>query len=498
MTTLAEGHGPGAAGAAVRRLDHQPHGHQRRDQRAEQARPASCPTAPASRRGHQGPRERVAAPVRSPRACPSGSADQVIAERLHQRHPVGRARRPTSAPRRSSTTPTRAATSTGPLIAAIGRVESNHGRYGGNALDANGVSRPGIYGIPLDGGNGTAEDHRHRRRPVRQRHAVRPRGRPDAVHPLDLVGRRRGRRRRRRAQPAGHRRRGARDRGLPLLRRRGPLHRPRASGPRSTATTTARTTSTSCCRSCEAYADGDFTSVPTSSAGTTTFTPDYGDSVFSSGTRGFHYPKAKGGKGGSGGPGGSGGARQHRRRQHRSAAPTGAAPASRQRPAAPAAATSGRRASRSSETVTGDRRADRPSTRHQPVVDTLGGAEATPSCAASSPRSPADSSAVINAWRVRPALDRHDATPQASRLIPTHARRAARAPWRRPARLDRCRRARAVHQPHEPEIARRRTSRVGSAALRSHLGQRAGQAGGRRPRRPSRSGSRRRRRGGSR
>ena len=43
------------------------------------------------------------------------------------------------------------------LIAAIGRVESNHGRYGGNALDSNGVSRPGIYGIPLDGGNGTAQ-----------------------------------------------------------------------------------------------------------------------------------------------------------------------------------------------------------------------------------------------------------------------------------------------------------------------------------------------------
>jgi membrane-bound lytic murein transglycosylase B len=41
------------------------------------------------------------------------------------------------------------------LIGAIGRVESNHGRYGGNTLDANGVSRPGIYGIPLDGSNGT-------------------------------------------------------------------------------------------------------------------------------------------------------------------------------------------------------------------------------------------------------------------------------------------------------------------------------------------------------
>ncbi|MGN6574629.1 MAG: lytic murein transglycosylase [Nocardioides sp.] len=43
------------------------------------------------------------------------------------------------------------------LIAAIGRVESDHGRYGGNTLSAKGVSTPGIYGIPLDGSNGTAK-----------------------------------------------------------------------------------------------------------------------------------------------------------------------------------------------------------------------------------------------------------------------------------------------------------------------------------------------------
>jgi len=42
------------------------------------------------------------------------------------------------------------------LIAAIGRVESDHGRFGGNALDDQGTARPGIYGIPLDGSNGTA------------------------------------------------------------------------------------------------------------------------------------------------------------------------------------------------------------------------------------------------------------------------------------------------------------------------------------------------------
>ena len=42
------------------------------------------------------------------------------------------------------------------LVAAIGRVESNHGRYGGNRVGADGVSTPGIYGIPLDGSNNTA------------------------------------------------------------------------------------------------------------------------------------------------------------------------------------------------------------------------------------------------------------------------------------------------------------------------------------------------------
>lgn len=41
------------------------------------------------------------------------------------------------------------------LIAAIGRVESDHGRFGGNTLGTDGVSRPGIYGIPLDGDNNT-------------------------------------------------------------------------------------------------------------------------------------------------------------------------------------------------------------------------------------------------------------------------------------------------------------------------------------------------------
>lgn len=40
-------------------------------------------------------------------------------------------------------------------IAGIGRVESDHGRYGASEIDADGVTRPGIVGIPLDGSDGT-------------------------------------------------------------------------------------------------------------------------------------------------------------------------------------------------------------------------------------------------------------------------------------------------------------------------------------------------------
>lgn len=41
------------------------------------------------------------------------------------------------------------------LVAAIGRVESNHGQYGGSELNSDGVATPGIFGIALDGSRGT-------------------------------------------------------------------------------------------------------------------------------------------------------------------------------------------------------------------------------------------------------------------------------------------------------------------------------------------------------
>jgi Peptidase family M23/Transglycosylase SLT domain len=42
------------------------------------------------------------------------------------------------------------------VVAAIGKVESNHGRFGGSTVRADGIVSPPIIGIALDGSNGTA------------------------------------------------------------------------------------------------------------------------------------------------------------------------------------------------------------------------------------------------------------------------------------------------------------------------------------------------------
>jgi membrane-bound lytic murein transglycosylase B len=42
-------------------------------------------------------------------------------------------------------------------LAGIGRVESDHGRYSGASVDADGVARPRIIGVPLDGSSGVRE-----------------------------------------------------------------------------------------------------------------------------------------------------------------------------------------------------------------------------------------------------------------------------------------------------------------------------------------------------
>jgi membrane-bound lytic murein transglycosylase B len=43
------------------------------------------------------------------------------------------------------------------LVAAIGRVESDHGRANGNSLTDDGIAKPGIFGPALDGRHGTSE-----------------------------------------------------------------------------------------------------------------------------------------------------------------------------------------------------------------------------------------------------------------------------------------------------------------------------------------------------
>ncbi len=43
------------------------------------------------------------------------------------------------------------------LVAAIGRVESDHGRTNNNVLSDDGLAQPGIYGIALDGSGGTSQ-----------------------------------------------------------------------------------------------------------------------------------------------------------------------------------------------------------------------------------------------------------------------------------------------------------------------------------------------------
>ncbi len=42
-------------------------------------------------------------------------------------------------------------------LAAVGRVESDHGRLGRSDLDADGVTRPSVVGVALDGSSGVAE-----------------------------------------------------------------------------------------------------------------------------------------------------------------------------------------------------------------------------------------------------------------------------------------------------------------------------------------------------
>ena len=192
-----------------------------------------------------------------------------------------------------------------PLVAAIGRVESDHGRYGGNVLSAEGVSQPGIYGIPLDGSNGTA------------RISDTDAGQYDndetfdrAVGPMQfipstwsVVG----------VDGDGDGKRNPQDIDDAALATAVYL----CSGDEDLSTRAGQESAVFRYNNSdeyvslvlsimETYASGDYSAVPTSSSGSTTFTPSYGDSVLGGGTRGYTPPKSNGPGGSSGGTGGGG------------------------------------------------------------------------------------------------------------------------------------------------------------------------------------------------
>ena len=101
------------------------------------------------------PRRACPSPLRSPRR-PAGARDSVIASASTRGIPAAAF----AAYQRAEQVINSADASCNPtwqLVAAIGRVESDHGRYGGSVLGNDGKSRPGIYGIPLDGTDRTAE-----------------------------------------------------------------------------------------------------------------------------------------------------------------------------------------------------------------------------------------------------------------------------------------------------------------------------------------------------
>jgi hypothetical protein len=188
------------------------------------------------------------------------------------------------------------------LVAAIGRVESDHGRYGGNTLNDEGVSTPGIYGIPLDGSNGTAritdtDAGQYDDDPALDRAVGPMQFIPSTWSVIGVDGDGDGERNPQDIDDA------ALATGVYLCSGGGDL----------SSTADQREAVYRYNHSNEyvdlvlsimaAYSGGDFAAVPNGSAATPTFTPSYADAVFTPATRGAQQPRngAGGNAGGAGG-----------------------------------------------------------------------------------------------------------------------------------------------------------------------------------------------------
>ena len=194
------------------------------------------------------------------------------------------------------------------LIGAIGRVESDHGRYGGNTLTKDGKSSPGIYGIPLDGTNNTAkitdtdagqfDDDKVFDRAVGPMQFI-----PSTWSVVGVDG-------------DGDDERDPQDLDDAALATAVYL----CSGSEDLSTTAGQRSAVYRYNHSQeyvdlvlsimkAYSEGDFSSVPNGTSSAAVFSPNTGDSVVSSSTSGSRAP-LPGGKGwrpGNGGSGGSGG-----------------------------------------------------------------------------------------------------------------------------------------------------------------------------------------------
>ena len=155
--TPAQGDGAGAARAAVGGLDRQP-GRRQRAPGVGRRAPGPDPPGRHQRARRRRSRRRRASPTA---ACsPPGSAAPTPTQIVSTASTSGIPSAALAAYQRAETVINAADKTcnlTWQLIAAIGRVESNHGRANGNTLDDNGLATPGIYGIALNGSNSTTE-----------------------------------------------------------------------------------------------------------------------------------------------------------------------------------------------------------------------------------------------------------------------------------------------------------------------------------------------------